>query len=227
MGIFMRSAAFVLAVGFAAGTASAQFNVDFSSTGAASPAPGNSYGAASGQSGFWNNFTSATVVTAPLLDVGGSATAVTLTLASGGFMFDGSNSNPNGVITPPGSDDEFFMDDVWDAPANGFITLGNLPAGAYQLYVYGGSPDSATTFMNFIVGADSQFVGGQWTNPFTFQQGVTHALFNVNHPGGDLTIFVPDVPGFESVNGLQVIIPEPASMGLLLPVAAALLRRRR
>ena len=58
--------------------------------------------------------------------------------------------------------------------------------------------------------------------------GVTHALFNVNHPGGNMVIGVPDVVGFESVNGLQIApIPEPASVGLMLAGALGLVRRRR
>jgi len=228
MGTKLRSAAAALACALAATSAQAQFNVDFSNGGASAPAPSNAYGAAAGQAGVWNNFTTAVVAGAPLVDVAGAATGVTLSLTAGGFMFDASNSNPNGVITPAGSDDEFFMDDVWDSPVNATITVGNPPAGPYQLYVYGGSPDSGTTFMQFNVGAASQSVGGQWTNPFTFQQGVTHALFNVNHAGGDLVIGVPDVPGFESVNGLQIApIPEPASIGLLLVGATGLMRRRR
>ena len=229
MGMITRMAAGTLAVGLAAGTAAAQYNVDFSDGGASEPPPSNAYGAAAGQPGVWNNITTDITPNVPLLNTAGAATGVTITLTAGGFMFDGSNSLPNGVTTTTGSNDELFMDDVWDSPAAATITVGNLPAGPYRLYVYGGSPDSSTTFMQFdVAGQASQTVGGQWSNPFTYQQGVTHALFNVNHPGGNLVIGVPDVPGFESVNGLQIAaVPEPATVGLLAAGALCLVRRRR
>ena len=228
MGTKLRTAAAGLVCALAASSAPAQYNVDFSNGGVSAPPPSSGYGAAGGQPGVWNNVTTDLTPNVPLLNTAGVATGVTLTLTAGGFMFDGSTSNPNGVITPAGSDDELFMDDVWDSPVNASITVGNLPAGPYFVYAYGGSPDSGTTFMQFNVGADSQIVGGQWSNPFAYQPGVTHARFTVNHAGGDLVIGVPDVPGFESVNGLQIaIIPEPASAGLLLVGAAGLMRRRR
>jgi hypothetical protein len=229
MGTVSRVALGALAVGLAAGAAGAQsFNVDFSNGGTTAPPPSNAYGAAAGQSGFWNNIADPNAAGFPLLNTAGAATPVTLTFTPGGFMFDGANSNPNGIITPTGSDDELFMDDVWDSPIAASITVSNLVAAPYRVYVYGGSPDSNTTFMQFTIGADSQLVGGQWSNPFTYQQGVTHALFNVNHTGGDLVIGVPDVVGFESVNGLQLtVIPEPASLVLMSAGALALVRRRR
>ena len=207
-------------------------NLDFSApTGAASPAPASSYGAAAGQAGFWNNITAISASNLPLRDLAGNLTSVTLTMTPGGFMFDASTFGPNGTSTATGSNEEFLMDDVWDAPP-GQITIGNLAAGNYALYVYGGSPDSATTQMNFIVNSDSQFVGGLWENPFNgpedYKLGITHALFNVNHAGGSLVINVPDVPGFESVNGLQIAaVPEPASIGLIAATGLATLRRRR
>jgi hypothetical protein len=228
MGLILRSAAGALALGLAATTAGAQYNVDLSNGGATAPPPTNAYGAAAGQAGVWNNITDPNAAGFPLVNVGGVATGVTLSLTPGGFMFDGANSAPNGVITTPGSDDELFMDDVWDSPVAATITVSNLPAGPYFVYAYGGSPDSGTTFMNFTIGAETQSVGGQWSNPFTYQQGVTHARFNVSHAGGDLIIGVPDVPGFESVNGLQIApIPEPGGLGLLGAGALGLARRRR
>lgn len=231
MRMFLRTLACVVAGGVCATANAELINIDFSSTGAAGPAPSSSYPAAAGQPGVWNNFTSPTVASAPLVDIGGNATALTLSLTSGGFMFDSSSFAPNGTSTAPGSNEEFLMDDVWDSPVNAQITIGNLAAGNYALYVYGGSPDSATTQMNFIVNGNSQFVGGTWTNPFNgvedYQAGVTHAVFNVNHAGGNLVINVPDVAGFESVNGLQIAaVPEPASIGLLGAIGLASLRRR-
>jgi hypothetical protein len=219
-----------LVVGGLATTAFGQrFNIDLSHpTDAAGPAPAATFGAAAGQPGVWNNITSATAAGVPLVDLAGNPTAATLSLTSGGFMFNANNSSPNGVVTAAGSNEEFLMDDVWDSPANGQISIANLAAGQYSLYVYAGSPDSGTTTMQVVVGAETQPVGGLWSNPFTFQQGVTHALFNVNHAGGTLNITFPDVPGFESVNGLQIAaVPEPASAALALIAGAFALRRAR
>ncbi len=221
-------------VGVFAATAHAQFNIDFSDpTSTASPTPDATYGAASGQAGTWNNFITATGVTAvPLLNTSGAPTLTTLSLTTGGFMFAGTSSSPNGLRTPTSSNEERLMDDVWDSPTNAFITIGNLPAGSYQLYIYGGAPDSGTTTMQYIVNAATQTVGGTWpANPFNspagYASGITHTVFSVNHPGGDLVIGVPDVTGFEGTNGLQLVVPEPASLGLLAAGAACALGRRR
>jgi hypothetical protein len=180
MCLIMRALVVCAFVGLAAPANAQFFNVDFSA-GSGNPAtlaPSNSYGAAAGEPDFWNNITIAGG-TFPLSNLLGNPTAVTLNMTPGGFMFDSSNFS-NGTLTPPGSDEELLMDDVWDPPANAQITINNLLGGTYRLVVYGGSPDSATTFMQFIIDAESHIVAGGWPNPFDYADGVTHTTFLLN-----------------------------------------------
>ena len=99
----------VAAVTLSSTTAMAQsFNVDVNTSLSASPGfgpPASTFGAAAGQAGFWNSMTGTTIGPLILNDLGGSATAVTLTRnVGGGGNFAFNNANTSG-------DHELLLDD--------------------------------------------------------------------------------------------------------------------
>jgi hypothetical protein len=199
------------------------FNIDYGTT---AGTPSNTYGAASGQTGFWNNPNPALGTTpVPLSDLSGTTTSVTIqnSPTAGIFSFD----NPDTV-----GDDGALYDDFIDVGVVGesiAITISGLGAGLYDVYTYAWASDDATFVSGVSVnGLPEQTVGGAW--PGTSTLGVTYALHSLElNTGEDLVIVVTTVTGFGSVNGIQIVpVPEPASLGLLsLPVVAGLIWRKR
>lgn len=198
---------------------------------ATTPTVAPTYGAAAGQAGTWNQVTNAAASNFALVGLNGLPSGVTLTL-DGGTMFFFNNTAPNGTTTAPGSNAENLLDSLWDpSGTSGIITISNLAAGPYDIYTYGVAPDSATDRTVITIGGNAQTVQGQLPNPFneSYSLGLTHALHNVNHAGGNLIINIgTGAGGFESVNGIQlVLIPTPGALALLGVAGMIGPRRRR
>lgn len=212
-------AAVVMLAGTAA-SASSLINIDFS-TDFTSPAA--TYGAASGQVGFWNAIPMMTAnVGIPLNDISGAPSGASITTPVTQFDFSSNNVGTSG-------DDQALMDDFLDlggAPGNDTFTVTGLAAGNYQVYVYAWAADNATFITGASVnGSPSANSGGAW--PGGFAAGVTHNVFNVTlTPGQPLVITTTNVTGFGSLNGIQ-IIPTPGALALLGMGGLAASRRRR
>jgi hypothetical protein len=183
--------------------------------------PSDAYGAAAAQPGSWNNV-SFTDFAVPLNDLSGAATGVTATV--GGPIAPFSFDNPGTA-----GDDHALMDDLFDvggAGGAGSVTISGLAAGTYDVYTYAWAPDSAAFITNVTVGGTTLSSGGAW--PGVHASGTTHTEHTVAVAGGtDLVINVATSSGFGSLNGVQVVVPEPASLSLLALGGIAVLRRRR
>jgi len=136
---------------------------------------------------------------------------------------------------------------------NETFVLHNVPAGTYQLYLYGANynNDRGTLFAVSSGTADQGISGTLNTNPSdnaafqpgqTFVEGGNYVIFNGVHPDGSGNITITASPnpadgqgnsnmsGETDVNGFQLVtisVPEPASVGLLGIGALGLLTRRR
>lgn len=210
----------VVAMAGTAASASSLINIDFS-TDFSSPAA--SYGAASGQVGFWNAIPAMSAgVPIALSDISGGVSGASISSTTA--QFDFSFQNP---ATAGG--DEQLMDDFLDLGGAGALdtfTVTGLAAGNYQVFVYAWGADNATFVTGASVnGSAQQTSGGAW--PGGFSAGVTHSVFNVTLTAGQpLTINTATVSGFGSLNGIQ-IIPTPGALALLGMGGLAAARRRR
>jgi len=181
-----------------AGAAHGQgFNIDY---GLAFSAPSDSYGAASGQTGFWNDLGGSNTAPIALADLNGNATNVTIQNVNGNAAFSFNNALTSG-------DDEALMDDLLDLGAavqtDTFIIAG-LAAGEYDVYTYAWAPDSSTFLTGVSVNGSTQtLVGGAWSG---FAEFITHALDTVTLAGGEDLVFTMEaLAGFGSLDGIQVV----------------------
>lgn len=218
--IFMKFYALALALA-ATGIASAQsYNLDFGGT----TAPGSGYGAAAGQSGQWQNINSLTANTpVGLTDIGGNATAATLSATTSQFSFSFNNAGTTG-------DDENLLDDQFDLGGvntqNSFAVNG-LANGVYNVYIYAWASDSDLSRISVdLIGNGAQTSGGTYAG---LAAGVTHSVWtNVVVSGGSMNFRTNNLVGFGSLNGMQIQqVPEPATMAVLGLGALAAIRRKR
>ena len=186
-----------------AGLASGQsFNVDVGVNLNSTP-PTNAYGAAAGQTGFWNEYDVTT--TATLNDLAGNPTAVQLSKVGGLSNYWWDNPATSG-------DDEALMDCIQDCGnlpgIKSDFTLTGLANGDYTVYIYAWTPYG--TNQNFtrtrIIGgnAGNQVVGGDW--PGSHVNLVTYAVDTITVTTNTMTIRALSEAGWGSVNGFQVIL---------------------
>lgn len=203
------------------GIASAQsYNLDFGG----SAAPGSGYGAAAGQLGQWQNISSmAANSPVGLTDIGGNATAATLTATTNQFSFSFNNPATAG-------DDENLLDDQFDLGAQGTqnsFAVNGLANGVYNVYIYAWASDSDTSRISVdLIGNGAQTSGGAYSG---LAAGVTHSAWtNVVVSSGSMNFRTNNVVGFGSLNGMQIQqVPEPATMAVLGLGALAAMRRKR
>jgi hypothetical protein len=177
-------------------SASAQsFNIDFADN-LTLGTPSNTYGAGSGQAGYWNDVVGDIV----LADLSGNVTGVSIALV--------------GVDTPYGFDelctggeDEALMDDIiYTSGLTGYFLITGLADGCYDVYTYAMAPDDATflTDVSVLNSPDPlQAVGGDFCAGYAHLS--THAIHSVQVSGGSAQIDVAVNANYTSLNGMQII----------------------
>lgn len=185
----------VLVLALSKPTTAQGVNVDI---GVASPGPSASFGAAAGQPGVWNAVSGAASGPVALVNLAGSASAVTLTRTSG--------SASDVAVDNPGTsgNDELLMDDITYPLTTSTWTIGGLAAGTYGVTTYAWAPDNALYVTGVVVNGNAPTnVGGAW--PGSFVLGTTHAFDNVTIPAaGTITITLSAFASFASFNGFQI-----------------------
>jgi hypothetical protein len=206
----------VLAVGIlicSAGQAKAELlNIDFGRLNIFG-APSNTYGAASGQTGSWNEIT-ANGLTSNLVGLDGGATDVSLSLSSG---------EPNGYNSPPSpmpTEGTALMNDYFYSNGGGSwsVNLSNLNNGVYDIYLYAPANDLVDTGPFSLNGTFySSFPGN--ADPETFVRGVDYDIFRTTISNGTLSLQASNLPTFGGLAGMQVVeavaTPEPATWAMM------------
>jgi hypothetical protein len=200
MSISRRMQAAALCVAAAASTpALAQsFNLD---CGSGFGTSSNSYGAAAGQPGFWQEIPNVNAgVPVVLNDLAGLPTGVSLTSAATLFNVFFNNAGTSG-------DDQALLDDALDLNvALATFTFNGLANGDYTVYTYAWAPDDETFRTSVdVVGAPEgpQLVGGPW--PGALLAPLTHAVHSVQVTDGTVVIKASESVGFSTLNGIQIV----------------------
>jgi hypothetical protein len=193
----------------------AEFNIDFGDdfTGLSS-----AYGAASGQTGTWNDV----FANGALTDTSGTLTTVTVTLVAG---------STSGQFGSGVSNDERLLGDFFFSSGAGWnLDFANLTDGLYDVYYYAPSSTAVSTGAFTINGTPVAELPGDGSSALI--QGTSYdVLSSVSVVGGTLSL--ASGGGVLETNfglaGLQLVsVPEPATLSLLaLGMAAALLKRKR
>ncbi len=168
--------------------------------------PSASYGAAAGSPGIWNGFSATTIGSAPLVDLAGAPSAVTLSIVGGQGDFQFDNPATTG-------DDQALMDDTGDLnlASGGFdtatYTFLGLANGRYRVYVYAWAPDTPAFTTDVLARGGEPCVetcGGQgWTG--THVEGATYVVQDVVVSTGALSVDLATNLGWGSCNGIQLV----------------------
>ena len=197
------------------GARAESINIDFSGS---RGTPNSAFGGAAGQPGTWTSITS-TGNTWNLPGLDGSATDVYLNLS--GFMSTTGTGGNSGALAAL-LDDNFLTNDD-----NGWtVTLNNIDAGTYDVYVYAPGNTSVSTGAYTINGVPMSSLPGA-DNQTSFVLGTNYdVLSGLSVSGGTITLSSSD-PLHVGLAGLQLMIPEPGTALLLAAGLAVLAGRRR
>lgn len=197
------------------------FNLDFG--GNELTRPTSSYGAASGQTGFWD-----TSGLGPFRDVAGTLTSVTM----------GTNGSIDSHEIPGATgDDERFMESVLEfSPSFTTTAFSNVASGSYDLFIYSwmgssAGPDSLTFTVRNGVSSKVAKINNTSVWPGQHVEGETYAHLQIEVLSQFQFIGITFVfqSGFNGINGIQLIpVPAPATLSLFLaaPLAVGMRRRR-
>lgn len=235
--VLTRAAVAAMPLAFVALAGAQSLNIDIDQPGG-SPAlgqgvPSSAFGAAAGQAGVWNSFS--TSGPTPLVGLSGAATSATIGITSSSTSF-----SLLGFNNPANTGDIALL--MNDASQIGTVVQGGsrtyeingLINGQYALYTYTAPPQGALvsgeTFVNVLGSVEgNQMASGSMVGN-TFQLGVTHLIHNVNVLGGSITINFTDAPdgGSAWVGGFQlVLIPAPGALAVFALAGFVGTRRRR
>jgi hypothetical protein len=212
-------------------------NVDFGQGQFSNPAdfgpPSSAYGAASGQTGTWNQIVTLGT-TNGLLDIVGANSGVSLNLTAS--TIGGESVNAGTTDTNNLRDTYFysFNGTAWSAVFNG------LTNGLYDVYYYTAAntvvPSGAFRINGTSVPSINGGDGGALNLPATLNNGTDwDVLKGVSVTNGRLTLQSASNSGFRGLAGVQIVpevsSPEPSSIvvvaGAVLGFVAARISRRR
>ena len=188
-------------------------NIDFGDHGGI---PADSYGAASGQAGAWNEIASLGLNTG-LLDLSGAATGATLNLSA--YTITGWGGG-----VPANDTERMIKDNFYSATGTHWsFEVTGLTDGLYDIYVY--APDNTyVTSRNFLVNgvAVAELPGHPFSGPLVEGTNYVH-LADVAISAGGLLVQSSTTGGYGGLSAIQIVstrVPEPSTLAL---VACALL----
>ncbi len=148
------------------------FNTDLGSPAFVPPA---SYSAASGQAGTWNNLETGT--TPNILDTGGTASGVSVTVTADG------NGSAGGCV---GDHQPLMSDNVFTTQGGWSIVFTGLPAADYQVYIYAPNHDWVATGNMLVNGIAVASLPG--TVDCSLQPMVSYVSVRASVSSGTLTL---------------------------------------
>lgn len=154
---------------------------------------------------FWNDYYMVSVNAGALPNLkyaDGTVSGAGLTVLNGpGFWFNGAA-------------DPMFRDYEYNQGGNITLTVTNLPAGKYDIYVYGHGPiDAAQSVFSVTAGSVSygtnSTVQGPGWNTNVWQEGEQYVVFRgvqITNSGHALTVVVyPGSTGYSIISGMQIV----------------------
>jgi hypothetical protein len=148
------------------------FNIDLGSPAFVPPA---SYSAASGQAGTWNNLETGT--TPNILDTGGTASGVSVTVTADG------NGSASGCV---GDNQPLMSDNVFTTQGGWSMVFTGLPAADYQVYIYAPNHDGVATGNMLVNGIAVASLSG--TVDCSLQPTVSYVSVRASVSSGTLTL---------------------------------------